>query len=285
MKKIIQIYYVFSLLLGTSVYLAQKSAMKLPKVIQFYLNDFLIIPILLISSLFVLRWSKNDENYQIPVWIIGYVCCAYALFYEFFLPKFNPRYTADIIDVLLYFSSGFLFFKLQKTTKKYKMISDSLKWLKANAKTEVKVVPELKLAYIPYQGNINLIGNVYGKLMQWALPKGLMQQKDLRMVTIYHDSIKNTDIDKIRVSACMTLNIPVETSGEVKLKTQPKRRCIVSRLEISLPEFKQAWESSYAWMHTKGYKKGAQDSFAIYYNNPEEHPEGKSIVDICIPIQ
>lgn len=117
MKKTIQIYYVFSILLGSVVYLAQKSAMKLPKVVQFYLNDFLIIPILLISSLFVLRWSKNDENYQIPVWVIVYICCAYGFLYEYILPKINLRYTADIIDVILYFISGFIFYFLQKNEK------------------------------------------------------------------------------------------------------------------------------------------------------------------------
>ncbi len=165
------------------------------------------------------------------------------------------------------------------------MIDNQLQWLKMNAKTAVRTIPELKLAYISYQGNINLIGSVYNKLMQWAFPKGLMQQKDLRMVTIYHDSVKNTAVDKIRMSACMTLNMPIETSGEIKFKIQPEIKCIVSSLEINLSEFKQAWEASYAWMNEQGFKKANQDSFAIYYNNPEEHPEGKSIVDICIPIQ
>lgn len=165
------------------------------------------------------------------------------------------------------------------------MIDNQLQWLKMNAKIVVKKIPELKLAYISYQGNINLIGSVYSKLMQWAFPKGLMQQKELRMVTIYHDSVKNTAADKIRMSACMTLNTPIETSGEIKFKIQPEIKCMVSSLEINLSEFKQAWEGSYAWMNEQGFKKTNQDSFAIYYNDPEEHPEGKCIVDICIPIQ
>ena len=117
MKKSIYVYFVFSVFLGTSVYVAQKLELNLPNIIQFYLNDFLIIPIVLTISLSILRWSKDDENYQISIWLILYICSLYAFLYEYILPKFYLRYTADLIDVILYFISGFLFFILQKTTK------------------------------------------------------------------------------------------------------------------------------------------------------------------------
>ena len=164
-------------------------------------------------------------------------------------------------------------------------IDNSLNWLKMNATTEVKIVPKLELAYISHQGKMDLIGGVYNRLIRWAFPKGLMQQKDLRMITIYHDSPKITDEDKIRMSACMTLNKLVKTEGEVNLRTLPKTKCIVSRLEIHPSEFQKAWENNFVWMSEHGFKKADHDPFGIYYNNPEEHPEGKCIVDICIPIQ
>ncbi|MEX6626104.1 hypothetical protein [Tenacibaculum salmonis] len=114
MKKSLYIYFIFSLLLGSIIYFASKINIQLPKIIRFYVNDFLIIPIVLIPNLLILRWSKNDETYQIPIWIILYCCSLYAFLYEYILPKFHPRYTADIIDVILYFISGFIFFILQK---------------------------------------------------------------------------------------------------------------------------------------------------------------------------
>ncbi len=88
----------------------------MPKFVQFYVNDFLIMPIVLTISLFVLKWSKNDKNYIIPIWIIFYICVMYAVLYEFILPKVHSRYTADVIDVVLYFISGFVFYILQKKT-------------------------------------------------------------------------------------------------------------------------------------------------------------------------
>ncbi|WP_370408226.1 hypothetical protein [Tenacibaculum dicentrarchi] len=118
MRKISYIYAFFSLFLGTAIYVAQKMSFKLPRIVQFYMNDFLIMPIVLTISLFILRWSKNNENYQIPLWIILYICGFYAFLYEYLLPKFYLRYTADSIDVLLYFISGFIFFILQKIPDK-----------------------------------------------------------------------------------------------------------------------------------------------------------------------
>lgn len=163
-------------------------------------------------------------------------------------------------------------------------INTNLKWMQMKAKTEVKKMPTLKVAYLTHQGKMDAVENAYHKLMEWAYPKGLMQQENLRMLTVYHDSPKITDEDKIRMSVCLTLNSEVKTEGEVSVKEIPELKCIVSRLEITPSEFQQAWESSFVWMSEHGFKKADQDPYEIFYNNPNEHPEGKCIVDICIPV-
>ncbi|GFD93933.1 AraC family transcriptional regulator [Alteromonas sp. KUL156] len=163
-------------------------------------------------------------------------------------------------------------------------INTNLKWMQMKAKTEVKKMPTLKVAYLTHQGKMDAVENAYYKLMEWAYPKGLMQQENLRMLTVYHDSPKITDEDKIRMSVCLTLNSEVKTEGEVSVKEIPELKCIVSRLEITPSEFQQAWESSFVWMSEHGFKKADQDPYEIFYNNPNEHPEGKCIVDICIPV-
>lgn len=164
-------------------------------------------------------------------------------------------------------------------------IYTNLKWMQMKAKTEVKKMPTLKVAYLTHQGKMEAVENAYHKLMKWAYPKGLMQQENLRMLTVYHDSPKITDEDKIRMSVCLTLNSEVKTEGEVSVKEIPEAKCIVSRLEITPSEFQQAWESSFVWMSEHGFKKADQDPYEIFYNNPNEHPEGKCIVDICIPVE
>ncbi|CAM1365757.1 Transcriptional regulator, AraC family [Tenacibaculum sediminilitoris] len=164
-------------------------------------------------------------------------------------------------------------------------IHTNLKWMQMKAKTKVKKMPTLKVAYLIHQGKMDAVGNTYLKLMQWAYPKGLIQQEDLKMLTIYHDSPKITDEDKIRMSVCMTLNTDIKTEGEVNVKEIPAAKCVVSRLEITPSEFQQAWESNFVWMSEHGFKKADQDPYEILYTNPNEHPEGKCVVDICIPVE
>ena len=164
-------------------------------------------------------------------------------------------------------------------------INNSLNWIKMNAKTEVKILDQLDVAYISHVGKMDLIGNAFDQLIRWAAPKGLMGQENLRMVTIYHDSPKITDPNHLRMSACIVLNAKTSVEGEVSLRSIESGKCIVSRFEIAPHEFQQAWESSFVWMTENGYRKADKDPFEIYYNNYLEHPEKKFIVDLCIPVQ
>jgi len=147
----------------------------------------------------------------------------------------------------------------------------------------VKDVESLSLAAISYKGKIEAIGGVYDRLVQWAAPKGLINERT-KMVTIYHDSPKTTDPSALRISACIVLNKPIPVEGEITRRTLESTKCLVSSLEITPVKFQQAWEASFAWMLKHGYQKSTIAPFEIYYNNAQEHPENKFIVDLCIPI-
>lgn len=117
LNKKLTYYFIFCCFTGTIVYFLQFFSIKLPNIIQFYLNDFLIIPIVLFISLHILKWSKNDKKYTLSLSIILYICFLYSLLFEFIYPNYLARYTKDYIDILLYFASGFLFYRLQKTSR------------------------------------------------------------------------------------------------------------------------------------------------------------------------
>ena len=113
MNKKLTFFCVSSFIIGTTVYLLQYFNIPLPKIINNYLNDFLIIPIVLYACLLVLRFTRNDKNFTLNLFMILYVCTFYSIIFEFILPNYLARYTADIIDVLLYFAGGFAFYLLQ----------------------------------------------------------------------------------------------------------------------------------------------------------------------------
>lgn len=114
----LSIFCILSLTLGTSVYIFQSLELSLPRLLNNYLNDFLIIPIVLYLCLLFLRWSRNDANFVLKLPIILYVCALYAFIFEYLLPKQLVRYTSDPIDALLYFIGGLVFYLLQNKPSK-----------------------------------------------------------------------------------------------------------------------------------------------------------------------
>ena len=168
--------------------------------------------------------------------------------------------------------------------EKYLRIIDNLKkWINMNAEIQIKELPEMKLAYVSSLGSQNL-ANAYQKLMQWAIPKGLVNETS-KTLTIYHESLKVTEEERARMSACLVLNQPVETTGEVGLTTIRSGRYIVGRLEITLDEFTDSWTGLHLWMNENGYSRADGNAFEIYHNDYREHPENKFVVDFCIPIE
>ncbi|CAM1365767.1 conserved membrane hypothetical protein [Tenacibaculum sediminilitoris] len=113
-KKKLIYYFIISITIGSLIYALQKLSFRIPSIINNYANDFLIIPIVLTICLFVLQWSRNNKDYQISLGVIFYICVLYSVLFEFILPKYYARYTTDILDVILYFAGGFVFFFLQK---------------------------------------------------------------------------------------------------------------------------------------------------------------------------
>ncbi len=175
--------------------------------------------------------------------------------------------------------------KEQITFKKYICGIDNIKkWINMNAQIEVKEMPELKIVYINHVGRFDLIGQVYGRLMQWAGPKGLLASPEMKTITIYHDDPKVTDLSKVRQSAGITVEKDVKVDGEIGKMTLSKGKFAVGRFEIPVTGFEQAWNSMCVWVAESGYKVRDGKYYELYHNDHMEHPEQKFILDICIPV-
>ncbi len=152
-------------------------------------------------------------------------------------------------------------------------------------KIEVKEMPALNLVYCRHMGDFNLIGQAYAKLMKWAGPRGLLSSPDVKTVTVYHDDPSVTEIDKVRQSACITVNEDVKTEGEFGNMSLPTGKYVVGNFEISVTEFTEAWNAVCVWLSESGYQPADGHPYELYHNNHEEHPEKKFILDICIPVK
>ena len=95
------------------------------------------------------------------------------------------------------------------------------------------------------------------------------------MITVYHDSFKVTAPNKVRIHAGMLLEEPSKMKAEVFLEILPKGKYIVSRQEITLPEFETAWNALFLWMNENGHQFRKECPYEIYHNDYQEHPEKK----------
>ncbi len=158
------------------------------------------------------------------------------------------------------------------------------------AEVEVKDLPEIHVAYVrhvgPYIGNAELFKNLFSKLMQWAGPRGLMRPPETMALTLYHDDLEITDEEKLRMSVCISVPKDTQVEGEIGKMTVAGGTYASGRFEIRPEQYGDAWNAIYqAWLPESGYQPDDGPPYELYLNNPEEHPEGKHIVEIRVPVR
>ncbi|HRQ31189.1 MAG TPA: AraC family transcriptional regulator [Saprospiraceae bacterium] len=161
------------------------------------------------------------------------------------------------------------------------------KVMKENKSVEVKIIPEMTLAYIrhigPYQGNENLFENLWNRLFAWAGPRGLLGQKDLKSLIIYHDDPNVTNEEKLRMSLCISVPENTEVGGEIGKMTLESANYVIARFELDASQFGEAWNWVYAqWLPQSGYQPDDKPCFEMY---PEEPKNGLFTVEICVPVK
>jgi len=164
-------------------------------------------------------------------------------------------------------------------------IENLLNWSKMNLKIEVKELPEMNLAAVMSLG-IAHVEPAYNVLIDWAKKKSLFPRENLKMISVYHDSFKVTPADKVRIHACMLLDEKLQQQeGEVFAEKIDAGKFIVGNGEVTLDDIEKCWAYLFIWMNENNYSIRRVFPFEVYHSNFKEHPEGKMIVDFCIPIQ
>jgi AraC family transcriptional regulator len=158
------------------------------------------------------------------------------------------------------------------------------------AEVTVKEIPEFHVAYIrhvgPYAGDAALFKQLFDKLFTWAGPRGLLRFPETKLLSVYHDNPEITDETKLRLDVCISVPENTEVDGEVGKMAIPAGRYAAAHFEIAPDQYGDAWNAVFGgWLPESGYQPADSPSFELYLNNPEEHPEGKHIFDICVPVK
>ena len=155
---------------------------------------------------------------------------------------------------------------------------------------EVKEIPELHVAYVrhtgPYQGDSELFEGLFQKLMMWAGPRRIMSNPDTQCLCAYHDDPEITDADKLRVSVCVTVSEGTPVDGEIGEMTIAGGKYAVAGFELTPDKYQQAWDTVFgSWLPQSGFQPTDGICYELMKGDPAEHPEGKHVVDICVPVK
>jgi AraC family transcriptional regulator len=161
---------------------------------------------------------------------------------------------------------------------------------KSQVQVEIKDMPTWPVAYVrhigPYQGDSELFESLFNKLMAWAAPRGLLRFPETQILAVYYDDPEITAQAKLRVDACITVPSDTVVEGEIGKTVIPGGNYAVAHFELTAQEYQQAWDLVFGeWLPQSGYQPDDRPCYELYLNNPEEHPEHKHIVDICVPVK
>jgi AraC family transcriptional regulator len=154
----------------------------------------------------------------------------------------------------------------------------------------VEAAADFHVAYVrhigPYQGDAELFKALFGRLLAWAGPRGLVCPPETRFLTVYHDDPNITEPSKLRTSVCISVPADTAVSGEIGKMVVPAGRYARLRFELHPTEYQAAWEAVYgSWLPESGYQPADGPPYEQYLNDATQHPEGKAIVEICLPVK
>lgn len=104
-----RILYIAACGIALWIYSWQQLGLPLLGWINNYVNNFLCLPLVLGGITQVVRWIRKDPNFQFPLLFPLAMAAYYSIFFEALLPRFHSRYTADWLDVGLYFLGSLCF--------------------------------------------------------------------------------------------------------------------------------------------------------------------------------
>ena len=112
MKKVVYLFFSCLLLFLINQGLVLFEVQR-PEFMSSYLNDLLVMPIILTVCLFATRFIHSDHSIRLSLFSAFSLAALYSLYFEGYLPGKSARYTADGLDVALYFLGALIFYVFQ----------------------------------------------------------------------------------------------------------------------------------------------------------------------------
>jgi AraC family transcriptional regulator len=154
---------------------------------------------------------------------------------------------------------------------------------KTSVDVSIREMPISKAATMRRIGmNAETCAAAFIELLSWA--KGRVAPGPGKLIASYWDNPEVTPIDKCRFDCCLLVPEDIPLDDHVFYQEIGGGIWAFCRFEIGPDEIQTAWEEAFRWLVQSGYECRPLPCCEIYYNDAREHPEGKWIIDIAIPL-
>ncbi|MCC8153536.1 MAG: GyrI-like domain-containing protein [Tannerellaceae bacterium] len=151
--------------------------------------------------------------------------------------------------------------------------------------TEIKNLEPIQTIAITHVGEYSGIGGAFEKLAAWADANNLWVNSP-KLTGIYHDNPMDTPVEKLRSDACIENLSGIQPGEGMKEYTISGGKYFVMQVELSMPEYYEAWQKAYTAVTEQGYECDMRDHYELYVTCCDmEDPNATSIVDLCIPVK
>jgi len=156
-----------------------------------------------------------------------------------------------------------------------------------NMHVTIEQIPDRFLAYVrtigPYSSE--LIKPAFGKLLQWAGSHDLIGP-DTTMLGISRSNPNITPDENCQYDASITVPKDTQPRGGISTQVLQGGKTAVYHTVVTHGQFQIPWSELLGqWLPESGFQPDDRPPYEVYLNNGGDDPEGKWIVDICLPIK
>ena len=168
----------------------------------------------------------------------------------------------------------------------YSEVNEKLTKKISPVKTELRIIPEMTIAYVRYtgryKGDPELFHSLFKRILSWAEPRGFAV-KGMKQVIIYHDSPDITDEMRLRVSCGIIVPHGTKPSGIAGVLTISQSKYLVCRFKLKDDEYAEAWNHVFRYSFQEQKCQPAEGScFEMYSEGCFDELNGLTEVEIFV---
>ncbi len=154
---------------------------------------------------------------------------------------------------------------------------------------EIRNMEEVTVAYIrntgPFKGEQKLWIELFNELKTWAATKNHLKCPNTNFYTIFRDTFHITQNENFRSDVAISVENGVVGDGRVSVSTIPAGKYAVAEFDIEAHEIERAWDLMFnEWLPKSGFQPDDRYCFERYLNNPQNHPQKRTFLQIAIPV-